>query len=106
MSTSLATERQKTKVRRISSRGGEKKEKVCQQRDLLSLGFSGPKHEANGFEEKCDSPLPERICLSADLYPSVYFPDLTTSAKRAAIDSIDLVALDFLVGAIFYFIGG
>jgi hypothetical protein len=30
----------------------------------------------------------------------VYLPDLTTSASRAAIDSVDLAALDFLVGAI------
>jgi len=81
-----------------AKKSGEKKE--SQQRDLLSLGFSGPKHEANGLKKRY-SPLPERICLSADLYPSVYFPDLTTSAKRAAIDSTDLVALDFLVGAIF-----
>jgi len=46
------------------------------------------------------SPLPLRICLRADLYPRVYFPDLTTSASLAAMDSVDLAALDFLVGAI------
>jgi hypothetical protein len=34
------------------------------------------------------------------LYPSVYFPDFTTSARRAAIDSVDLAAFDFFVGAI------
>ena len=27
-------------------------------------------------------------------------PDLTTSARRAAIDSVDFAALDFFVGAI------
>ena len=27
-------------------------------------------------------------------------PDLTTSARRDAMDSVDLAALDFLVGAI------
>jgi len=43
--------------------------------------------------------LPLRICLSADLYPRVYFPDLTTSPSLAEIDSVDLVALDFFVGA-------
>jgi hypothetical protein len=46
-------------------------------------------------------PFPDRICFKADLYPNVYFPDLTTSANRAAIDSVDFAALDFLVGAIF-----
>lgn len=45
------------------------------------------------------SPLPLRICLRADLYPREYLPDLTTSARRDAIDSVDLVALDFLEGA-------
>ena len=44
--------------------------------------------------------MPLRICLSADLYPREYLPDLTTSARRDAIDSVDLAALDFLVGAI------
>ena len=46
------------------------------------------------------SPLPLRICFSADLCPRVYLPDLTTSASLAAMDSVDLVALDFFVGAI------
>lgn len=45
-------------------------------------------------------PLPLRICLRADLYPRVYLPDFTTRASLAAIDSVDLAALDFLVGAI------
>jgi hypothetical protein len=34
------------------------------------------------------------------LYPRVYFPDLTTRASLAEMDSVDLVAFDFLVGAI------
>jgi len=42
-------------------------------------------------------PLPLRICFNADLYPRVYFPDLTTSARRAAMDSVDFAAFDFLV---------
>ena len=46
------------------------------------------------------SPLPLRICLSADLYPREYFPDFTTRASLAEIDSVDLAALDFFVGAI------
>jgi hypothetical protein len=46
------------------------------------------------------SPLLLRICFNALLYPSVYLPDLTTSARRAAIDSVDLADFDFLVGAI------
>ena len=29
----------------------------------------------------------------------MYFPDLTTRASLAEIDSVDLVALDFFVGA-------
>lgn len=45
-------------------------------------------------------PLPLRICFKADLYPRVYLPDLTTSARRAAMDSVDFAAFDFLVGAI------
>jgi hypothetical protein len=37
----------------------------------------------------------------------VYFPDLTTSARRAEIDSNDFVAFDFFVGAILFgFVGG
>jgi hypothetical protein len=44
--------------------------------------------------------------LRADLYPRVYFPDLTTSARRDEMDSLDLVALDFLVGAIDRFLDG
>lgn len=44
-------------------------------------------------------PLPFLICFKALLYPSVYFPDLTTSARRAAMDSVDFACLDFL-GAI------
>ena len=46
------------------------------------------------------SPLPLRICFKADLYPKEYLPDLTTRARREAIDSVDFAALDFLVGAI------
>ena len=33
------------------------------------------------------------------MYPRVYFPDLTTSASLVEMDSLDLVALDFFVGA-------
>ena len=47
-----------------------------------------------------DAPLPERICLRADLYPREYLPDLTTRARREAMDSEDFAALDFFVGAI------
>jgi hypothetical protein len=32
--------------------------------------------------------------------PRLYLPDLTTRARRAAIDSVDFAALDFFVGAI------
>ena len=34
------------------------------------------------------------------MYPREYFPDLTTRARREEMDSEDLAALDFLVGAI------
>ena len=50
-------------------------------------------------KEKCTAPLPFRICFRADLYPRKYFPDLTTRARREEMDSDDLVAFDFLVGA-------
>ena len=43
--------------------------------------------------------MPFRICFRADLYPREYFPDLTTRARREEMDSEDLVAFDFLVGA-------
>ena len=33
------------------------------------------------------------------MYPRKYFPDLTTRARREEIDSEDLAAFDFLVGA-------
>ena len=64
--------------------------------NLLSLKLQSPRDE---FDKKC-SPLPFRICFRADLYPRVYFPDLTTRASLAAIDSLDLAAFDFFVGAI------
>jgi hypothetical protein len=69
--------------------------KSVQGGNLLSLKLQSPRDE---FEKKC-SPLPFRICFRADLYPRVYFPDLTTRASLAEIDSVDLVALDFFVGA-------
>lgn len=71
-----------------------------------------------------DVPFPDLMALRADLYPRVYFPDLTTSwslkgeeeksekgggrrskGKEGGTNlelmfSEDLVALDFLVGAI------
>jgi hypothetical protein len=59
----------------------------------FSASRSSPKGQ---MLEDC-LPLPLRICFSADLYPSVYFPDLTTSARRAAMDSVDLAAFDFFV---------
>ena len=46
--------------------------------------------------ERC-SPLQLRICFKADLYPRVYLPDLTTSVRRAPMDSVDYAAFDFLV---------
>ena len=39
------------------------------------------------------------------MYPRVYFPDLTTRASLAEIDSVDLAALDFLVGAMAVVVG-
>ena len=69
--------------------------------NLLSLKLQSPRDE---FDEKC-SPLPLRICFRADLYPRVYFPDLTTRASLAEIDSVDLAALDFLVGAMAVVVG-
>jgi len=39
------------------------------------------------------------------LYPRVYFPDLTTRASLAEIDSEDLAALDFFVGAMLVGVG-
>ena len=63
--------------------------------NLLSLKLQSPRDE---FFKK-SSPLPLRICFRADLYPREYFPDLTTSASLAEIDSADLAALDFFVGA-------
>ena len=65
-------------------------------RETFSASSSSPRETS--FFEKC-SPLPLRICFRADLYPRVYFPDLTTSASLAVIDSDDLAALDFFVGA-------
>ena len=50
-------------------------------------------------KERCTAPLPFRICFRADLYPREYFPDLTTRARREDMDSEDLAAFDFLVGA-------
>lgn len=35
----------------------------------------------------------------------MYFPDLTTRASLAEIDSVDLAALDFLVGAMAVVVG-
>lgn len=64
-------------------------------RDLLSLTLQSPERVG-----RKDEPLPLRICLRADLYPRVYLPDLTTRARRDAMDSEDFAALDFLVGAI------
>jgi hypothetical protein len=65
--------------------------------------FKGPSqpHAPVPVERDKESvPLPFRICFRADLYPRKYFPDLTTRARREEIDSEDLVAFDFLVGAI------
>src|SRR5271170_2385796 len=72
-----------------------KTKKYVSTEDLLGITLQSP--GCNAWR-KC-LPLPLRICLSADLYPSVYLPDLTTSARRAAMDSVDLVAFDFFVGA-------
>jgi hypothetical protein len=51
MSTNLATKKCIELVQIRAKSGEKKEEKVCQQRDLLSLGFSGPKHEANGLKK-------------------------------------------------------
>lgn len=72
-----------------------KTKKYVSTEDLLGITLQSPGCNAWG---KC-LPLPLRICLSADLYPSVYLPDLTTSARRAAMDSVDFAAFDFFVGA-------
>ena len=37
------------------------------------------------------------------MYPREYFPDLTTRVRREEIDSEDLAALDFFVGAMVVF---
>jgi hypothetical protein len=70
-------------------------EKSQPKKDLLSFRLQS---HADGNLE--DLPLPLRICLRADLKPKLYLPDLTTRARRAAIDSVDFAALDFFVGAI------
>jgi hypothetical protein len=61
----------------------------------FSASGCGPKRSAT----ELDKPLPLRIriCLRADLYPRVYMPDLTTSARRAVIDSVDFAALDLFM---------
>lgn len=61
----------------------------------FSASRSSPRETSN----EC-SPFPLRICLRADLYPRVYFPDFTTSASLAEMDSEDFAAFDFFVGAI------
>ena len=62
--------------------------------------FSASRSSPRGKEAgEITAPLPFRICLRADLYPREYFPDLTTRARREEMDSDDLVAFDFLVGA-------
>ena len=38
------------------------------------------------------------------MYPREYFPDLTTRARREEMDSEDLAAFDFLVGAMVAFL--
>ena len=43
--------------------------------------------------------LPERRAFRVDLYPSTYFPDFITSAKRELMES-EPVFLVFLVGAV------
>lgn len=43
--------------------------------------------------------FPERRALRVDLYPSTYFPDFITSARRELMDS-EPVFLTFLIGAV------
>ena len=80
-----------------ASRGGEEED----QTNRSAQGPSQP-HAPVPRESRVETnaPLLLRICLRADLYPRAYLPDFTTSARRAAMDSVDLEALDFLVGAI------
>lgn len=68
---------------------------MVSQRDLLSLTLQSPRERATEF----NSPSPFLICFKADLYPKEYFPDLTTRAKREAMDSV-VFANFFLLGAI------
>ncbi len=79
------------------SRQGTRGEKGdCQHKGPSQPHAPVPGERVSGRDE----PLPERICLRADLYPREYLPDLTTRARREAMDSEDFAALDFLVGAI------
>lgn len=59
-----------------------------------------PKHETVGGNIPAmmtSLAFPERRVLRVDLYPSTYFPDFITSAKRELMESV--VFLVFFVGA-------
>lgn len=66
---------------------------VARDEDELGCARGRAKRSARGRDEVEErpegSPLPERIALRVDLYPSEYLPDLMTSASLALMLSAD-----------------